>query len=100
LAAYLGYIAGVLTTFCYVPQIIRVFKMKSAREISILYSIFLLAGVIIWLLYGIFLHLVPVILWNAIGFVMVGLLLTAKILYGRERSNPKTAKNRLTSPGL
>jgi MtN3 and saliva related transmembrane protein len=83
LAEYLGYAAGVLTTFCYVPQIIRVFKLKSAREISFLYTFFLLSGVIIWLLYGIFLHLVPIILWNAIGFVMVGLLLFAKLVYGR-----------------
>jgi MtN3 and saliva related transmembrane protein len=84
LAEYLGYAAGVLTTFCYVPQIIRVFQLKSAREISFLYSIFLLTGVIIWLLYGIFLHLIPIILWNSIGFIMVGLLLLAKLIYGRK----------------
>ena len=85
MAEYLGYAAGVLTTFCYVPQIIRVFKLKSAREISYLYTIFLLIGVIIWLLYGIFLNLVPIILWNSIGFVMVSLLLLGKLLYGRQR---------------
>jgi MtN3 and saliva related transmembrane protein len=84
LAQYLGYIAGVLTTFCYVPQIIRVFKLKSAREISYLYSIFLLCGIVIWLLYGILLHLIPIILWNSIGFIMVGMLLLAKLLYGRK----------------
>jgi MtN3 and saliva related transmembrane protein len=85
LAEYLGYVAGVLTTFCYIPQIIRVFKLKSAREISYIYTITLLTGVIIWLLYGIFLHLVPIILWNSIGFVMVGLLLLAKLIYGKQR---------------
>ena len=83
MASYLGYIAGVLTTFCYIPQIIRVFKLKSAREISLLYTLFLLIGVIVWLLYGIFLQLTPIILWNSIGLVMVGLLLLAKYKYGR-----------------
>ncbi len=86
MAEYLGYAAGILTTFCYVPQIIRVFKLKSAREISYLYTFFLLIGVVIWLLYGIFLNLVPIILWNSIGFVMVGLLLLGKLLYGKSHA--------------
>jgi MtN3 and saliva related transmembrane protein len=85
LAEYLGYAAGVLTTFCYVPQLIRVFSLKSAREISFLYTIALLTGVIIWLLYGIFMHLAPIILWNSISFVMIGLLLLAKLMYGKQR---------------
>jgi MtN3 and saliva related transmembrane protein len=84
LAEYLGYAGGVLTTMCYVPQLIRVFKLKSAREISYLYTLSLLIGILIWLLYGIFLRLPPIILWNAIGFVMVGLLLFSKIYYGRK----------------
>ena len=83
LAEYLGYIGGVLTTFCYVPQIIRVFRLKSAKEISLLFTVFLLIGIIIWLFYGILLSLAPVILWNAIGLVIVATLLYAKLKYGR-----------------
>ena len=80
---YLGFLAGVLTTFCYVPQLIRVFQLKSAKEISMLFTILLLIGVVIWLCYGIFLALTPPILWNSIGVVMVATLLYAKLRYGR-----------------
>ena len=80
---YLGYAAGVLTTFCYVPQLVRVFKLRSAREISYLYTFSLLLGTLIWLLYGIFQHLVPIILWNVITFSLVSTLLLAKTIYGR-----------------
>ena len=80
---YFGYIGGVLTTFCYVPQIIRVFRLKSAKEISLLFTILLLAGVVVWLFYGIFLSLAPVILWNSIAVVIVAALLCAKVKYGR-----------------
>ena len=80
---YLGFLAGVLTTFCYVPQLIRVFRLKSAKEISMLFTILLLIGVVIWLFYGIFLALTPLILWNSIGVVMVATLLYAKLRYGR-----------------
>ncbi|MBI2851321.1 MAG: SemiSWEET transporter [Chloroflexi bacterium] len=80
---YLGYIGGVLTTCCYVPQIIRVFRMKSAREISLLFTLMLLVGVVVWLSYGILLSLGPVILWNAIALVIIAVLLYAKLKYGR-----------------
>lgn len=80
---YLGYIGGVLTTFCYVPQIIRVFRLKSAKEISLLFTILLLVGIVIWLFYGILLSLAPIIFWNSIGLVIVATLLYAKLKYGR-----------------
>ncbi len=80
---YLGYLAGVLTTFCYIPQIVRVFRLKSAKEISTPFTIMLLIGVIAWLFYGIFLSLLPIIFWNIIGVVIVAVLLFSKLKYGR-----------------
>ena len=79
----LGFIAGALVTCSIVPQLIRVFKLKSAREISMLFTTLLLLGIITWLAYGISLELTPVIVWNAIGAVLVVLLLYAKLKYGR-----------------
>ena len=79
----LGFIAGALVTCSVIPQLIRVIKLKSAREISTLFTTLLLAGIITWLVYGIFLGLIPVILWNATGAVLVGGLLYLKFKYGR-----------------
>ncbi|MDP2930986.1 MAG: SemiSWEET family transporter [Chloroflexota bacterium] len=87
----LGFAAGVLSTFSVVPQLIRVFKLKSAREISTLFTLMLLLGIILWLAYGIYFMLLPVILWNAISTVLVGTLLAAKLKYGRS-STPETEK--------
>jgi MtN3 and saliva related transmembrane protein len=80
---YLGVVAGLFTTFAIVPQIMRVYKLKSAREISVIYTTAMLLGVIIWLVYGIVLGLVPIIIWNIIGAVLISLLLLAKLKYGR-----------------
>ena len=80
---YLGYIGGVLTTFCYIPQIIRVFKLKSAKEISLSFTLLLLAGIMVWLAYGILSSLGPIILWNLVALVIVGVLLYAKLKYGK-----------------
>jgi len=83
LAESLGFVAGALVTCSLIPQLIRVFKLKSAREISVLFTTLLLLGLIIWLVYGISFGLAPVILWNAIGAVLAMGLLYAKLKYGR-----------------
>ena len=80
---YLGYIGGLITTFNYVPQIIRIFRLKSAKEISLLFTILSVIGFAIWLFYGILLSLTPLIFWNSMGIVMAATLLYAKLKYGR-----------------
>lgn len=78
----IGLAGGALTTVSVVPQIIRLYRLKSAREISLLFNILLLSGVILWLVYGVFLGLPSVILWNAVTAVLVGTLLCLKLRYG------------------
>ena len=79
----LGYVAGFLVTFALVPQIIRVYKLKSAREISVLFNASMFVGVACWLVYGIILQLLPMIVWNSIGLCFISLLLLAKLKYGK-----------------
>ena len=79
----LGFVAGALVTCSIIPQLIRVFQLRSAREISMLFTTLLLLGVITWLAYGVSLRLTPVILWNSVGAILVAILLYAKLKYGR-----------------
>ena len=81
-ADYLGLIAGAVITSSLIPQIVRVFRLKSAREISRLFTILLLVGAGIWLAYGLLLHLTPVIFWNAVTVVLVAILLYFKLKFG------------------
>jgi MtN3 and saliva related transmembrane protein len=80
---YLGLAAGFLTTFATVPQIIRVYKLGHAHEISLLFNTSLLIGVIIWLIYGILQGLLSLIIWNTVGAFLNGWLLFAKLKFGR-----------------
>ena len=82
LTEFIGILAGAFTTFGFVPQIVRVFLLRSAREISLPFTLLFLGGVILWLLYGISLDLVPVIFWNAASAILGALLLYAKLKYG------------------
>lgn len=80
---WLGLIAGAITTIGFLPQVIRVFKLKSAHEISLLWSISFLIGIGCWLIYGIYLQLTPLILWNSITVIFALILVYAKLKYGR-----------------
>ena len=73
-----------------VPQILRVWKLKSAQEISLPFSLLFLIGTVLWLFYGLFLGLTSVIVWNGANSVLLILLLTAKLKYGMDHSTPKS----------
>jgi len=80
----LGFLAAACTTISLVPQLIRVWQLRSAREISlIMFSVFSL-GVFLWLLYGIFIHSVPVILANAVTLVLSLAILALKLRFDRK----------------
>jgi MtN3 and saliva related transmembrane protein len=78
-----GLLGGALTTFGYVPQLLRILKLKSAREISLPFTLSFLAGALCWLTYGVLLGLMPVILWNSAGTIFLCTLLYGKLKYGR-----------------
>jgi MtN3 and saliva related transmembrane protein len=80
---YLGLSATFFITVSFVPQIIRVFRLKSAREISVLFTITQLVGLALWLTYGGILGLLPVMLCNSVLAVLVVMLLVAKVKYGK-----------------
>ncbi len=79
----LGFIAGLLMTVGFMPQVWRLYKLKSAREISLPFTLLFLIGAMLWLSYGVLLQLPPVILWNAITLFLGGAMLFAKLKYGR-----------------
>ena len=79
----LGFGGGLLITLGFIPQVWRLFRLKSAHEISLPFTLFFLVGGMCWLAYGVLLNLPPVILWNAITLVLVSAMLYAKVKYGK-----------------
>lgn len=75
----LGGIAGVLTTAAFVPQVWRTWRSGSARDLSASWLFIFTAGIILWLIYGMALSAVPIILSNAVTFVLVGSLIAMKV---------------------
>jgi MtN3 and saliva related transmembrane protein len=79
----LGFIGGALTTLGFVPQVWRLFRLRSAHEISLPFTIFFLLGIAFWLSYGILWGQRPIIVWNAVTLGLGCAMLYAKLRYGR-----------------
>jgi MtN3 and saliva related transmembrane protein len=78
---WFGFIAGAITTLGFLPQVIRVYRLRSAWEISLTFTLLFITGLGCWLAYGIFLRLFPVILWNALSLVLAFALFYAKLRF-------------------
>ncbi len=78
----LGFAAGLLTTFAFVPQVIHIWKSKSARDVSFHTFASFTLGVALWLAYGIVKQEPPIIFWNAVTLVLAGAILAMKVKFG------------------
>lgn len=78
----IGYAAAVLTTLSFVPQVVKTWKTRSTKDISILMFIAFCAGVFLWLVYGILLNSLPIIAANAVAFILGMVILALKITHG------------------
>jgi MtN3 and saliva related transmembrane protein len=81
LLATLATIFGTAMAFSNIPQAHKIFKRKSARDISkVTYSL-LAFGSFIWLLYGIELGNLPIMITYSVGTLSCLIVLTQCFLY-------------------
>ncbi|MDD2739640.1 MAG: SemiSWEET transporter, partial [Methylomonas lenta] len=74
-----GYLAATLTTVSFLPQAIMTVKTRDTSSLSLgMYSMFTL-GVLLWLIYGIYLSNLAIIAANAVTFLLATLILSFKI---------------------
>ena len=78
-----GFVAAILTTFSFVPQVMHVWRTRSVADISLgMYSTYTF-GIAIWLIYGILIMSWPVILSNLVTLVLASSVLVMKIRFRR-----------------
>ncbi|MBI4085923.1 MAG: SemiSWEET transporter [Candidatus Liptonbacteria bacterium] len=78
----IGLVAATLTTAAYLPQAIEITQTKKTDELSLGMYIIATTGVFLWLTYGLLIKDIPIIVANAITFVLTGWILILKIKYG------------------
>ncbi|CEJ48196.1 SemiSWEET transporter [Umezakia ovalisporum] len=77
----LGLCAAGLTTSAFLPQMFKTWRTKSAKDVSYLMLITFMSGLLLWLIYGIYLKSWPIILANGITLFFNLIILWLKIKY-------------------
>ncbi len=77
----LGFVAAVLTTTAFLPQVYTTWKTKSVEGLSLTMLFIFISGLLCWLVYGFLIDSVPIILANFVTVILGFLLLFFKIRY-------------------
>jgi MtN3 and saliva related transmembrane protein len=75
----IGPVAAILTTASFIPQVIQVLKTKNTEGISLGMYVMFVSGVFLWLIHGLIIQDLPVIVANAVTFVLASIVLYTKI---------------------
>jgi len=79
----IGMLAAVCTTIAFLPQVIKTWKAKSAKDLSLSMFSILAFGVTMWLIYGIRLGELPIILANAVTLLLILVIMYFKLTMDR-----------------
>ncbi len=77
----LGLTAATFTTGCLLPQLMKVWKTKSTKDISTIIFTLYCGGVLLWFVYGVYLNNLPIIIANSLAFIQSLIILIFKEKY-------------------
>jgi MtN3 and saliva related transmembrane protein len=79
----IGLAAATLTTAAFVPQLVKVWRSRSADDLSLATLLVFSAGLLLWLIYGVRAGMLPVILANAATLALNMTILALKVRHRR-----------------
>ena len=79
----LGYTAGFITSLTFLPQVIKTWKERSARDISLMMFIIAAVNEAMWIVYGILLNNMVIILTNVTVLTMALIMIYFKLRYNK-----------------
>ncbi|MFM8744207.1 MAG: SemiSWEET family sugar transporter [Cytophagales bacterium] len=79
-----GHFGALLTSVTFLPQVYKVWKTKSARDLSLTMMLIVLLSTMVWLTYAFALMLWPVIIANSIVCVLSVLLIYFKLTFAKK----------------
>ena len=78
----IGLLAALLSTLSMAPQVIKVYKTKKTRDLSLGAFTTLAVALFLWFIYGLLMKAIPLIAGNALGFILVAYLVVMKARHG------------------
>jgi MtN3 and saliva related transmembrane protein len=77
-----GSLAAFLTTVAFVPQVLKIWRSRSAKDISLPMYVVFTIGVALWLVYGVLLGATPIIIANFVTLLLSVAVLIMKLRWG------------------
>ncbi len=77
----IGLLAGACTTIAFVPQVIKTYKSKSAKDLSLGMFLTFWVGIILWLIYGFVVEDLPIVVANLLTLILASVILVLKVKY-------------------
>lgn len=81
----IGFTAAACTTFAFVPQALRIWRTRSAEDISLAMYLILVTGVVLWIAYGALIRSAPLVAANGVSLLLAGAVLVGKLRFSRRR---------------
>lgn len=77
----LGLVAGTITSITFLPQVVKIWQTKSAKDLSIMMLLLLMLGVVLWLIYGLVVMSAAIIYTNSMVLAMSLIMLYFKLKF-------------------
>src|SRR4051794_31169468 len=79
---WIGFLAAFCSTGAFLPQVVQTWQTHSTKDISLLMFLVLMAGIILWLIYGLIIQDIPLIAANGVTLLFAGTILFFKLKHG------------------
>lgn len=83
MTSLIGFLAAILGTICWVPQVLKTLRTREVKDLSLGTNLMVLGTVVLWFIYGLMLGEWPLILANIFSILCVGTIVGAKLVWGR-----------------
>lgn len=87
LAHFIGTAGGIVSSVTFLPQVIKIWKTKSAKDLSMMTLFFLILNVSLWLTYGVMITDFPLMITNSIVLCMILCMVYFKLKF-KEKTQP------------
>lgn len=84
IAETIGYIGGLCTAFCFMPQTLKTIWSRNVQGLSLVSYILYCIGILSWVLYGIYVHSVQMVVFNSISLFFAGYILIMILIYRKK----------------
>jgi MtN3 and saliva related transmembrane protein len=81
--AVLGYAACAVTALTFLPQVIKTWKEKSAKNVSLMMFIIAFINEVMWIAYGVLRDDMVIIVTNVIMISMCSVMISLKLKYSK-----------------